>query len=103
MVSAPALGRRWWASKGGGAFTGRSILNAPELRVSKVEQVEDSSLSYSSIDGWVDSGRGQGFINLMRASWRRRCNSLRMRQRPVWSVWLRAVPGWCNACKKTWG
>ena len=72
VVSAPALGRRWWASEGGGAFTGRSILNATELRVSKVEQVEDSSLSYSSIDGWVDSGRGQGFINLMRASWRTR-------------------------------
>ncbi len=72
VVSAPALNRRWWASKGGGAYTGRSILNATELRVSKVEQIEDSSLSYSSIDGWVDSGRGQGFINLMRASWRTR-------------------------------
>ncbi|GAA4907304.1 histidinol-phosphatase [Tessaracoccus lubricantis] len=72
VVSAPALGRRWWASEGGGAYTGRSILNATELRVSKVSQVEDSSLSYSDIAEWVDSGKGQGFIDLMRASWRTR-------------------------------
>src|SRR3954468_8518338 len=26
VVSAPALQRRWWASKGAGAFTGRSLL-----------------------------------------------------------------------------
>ncbi len=28
VVSAPALGRRWWASKGGGAWTGKSLLRA---------------------------------------------------------------------------
>ena len=72
VVSAPALGRRWWASEGGGAYTGRSILNATELRVSKVEQIADSSLSYSDIAEWVDSGKGQGFIDLMRSSWRTR-------------------------------
>ncbi|GAA3856874.1 histidinol-phosphatase [Tessaracoccus defluvii] len=72
VVSAPALQRRWWASEGGSAFTGRSILNATELRVSRVEEVEDASLSYSSISGWVDSGKGQGFINLMRDCWRTR-------------------------------
>lgn len=72
VVSAPALQRRWWASEGGSAYTGRSILNASELRVSKVEQIEDASLSYSDIAEWVDSGKGQGFINLMRDSWRTR-------------------------------
>lgn len=72
VVSAPALNRRWWASEGGGAYTGRSILNATELRVSKVADVPDASLSYSSIAGWVDSGRGQGFIDLMRDCWRSR-------------------------------
>ncbi len=72
VVSAPALGRRWWASEGGGAYTGRSILNATELRVSNVEQIEDASLSYSEISEWVESGRGQGFIDLMRESWRSR-------------------------------
>lgn len=72
VVSAPALGRRWWASEGGGAYTGRSILNATELRVSRIDQIEDSSLSYSDIAEWVASGNGQGFINLMRDCWRTR-------------------------------
>ena len=29
VVSAPALGRRWWAAKGGGALTGKSLFSAP--------------------------------------------------------------------------
>ena len=29
VVSAPALGRRWWAAKGAGAYTGRSLTSAP--------------------------------------------------------------------------
>lgn len=72
VVSAPALGRRWWASEGGGAHTGRSILSASEIRVSQVSNVADASLSYSEIGEWVESGRGQGFINLMHDSWRDR-------------------------------
>ena len=72
VVSAPALGRRWWASEGGGAFTGRSILNATELRTSRVAEIADASLSYSEISEWVESGRGQGFIDLMRDCWRSR-------------------------------
>ncbi|WP_353081042.1 inositol monophosphatase family protein [Tessaracoccus lapidicaptus] len=72
VVSAPALNRRWWASQGGGAYTGRSILNASELRVSRVEAVADASLSYSDIAEWVETDRGQGFINLMRDAWRTR-------------------------------
>ena len=72
VVSAPALGRRWWASEGGGAFTGRSILNATELRASRVAEIADASLSYSEISEWVESGRGQGFIDLMRDCWRSR-------------------------------
>ena len=72
MVSAPALQRRWWASKGGGAFTGKTLASATRLQVSGVDAVEDASLSYSSIGGWVSSGRGQEFVDLMRESWRTR-------------------------------
>lgn len=72
VVSAPALGRRWWASEGGGAYTGRSILNATELRVSRVAEIPDASLSYSEISEWVEAGNGQGFIDLMRECWRSR-------------------------------
>ena len=72
LVSAPALQRRWWASEGGGAYTGKSLMNASRLQVSAVDAVADASLSYSSIHGWVDSGRGQGFVDLMRECWRTR-------------------------------
>lgn len=72
VVSAPALGRRWWASAGGGAFTGKTLLQGTPCQVSGVSDVADASLSYSSVHGWVDSGRGQQFVDLMRACWRTR-------------------------------
>ncbi|HRA74972.1 MAG TPA: inositol monophosphatase family protein [Propionicimonas sp.] len=72
VVSAPALNRRWWAAKGAGAFTGRSLLQASPIRVSAVGDIADSSLSYASIDGWIASGRGQQFVDLLRDCWRTR-------------------------------
>ena len=72
VVSAPALGRRWWAAEGMGAFTGKSLLNPTEIRTSRVSAIDDASFSYSSIDGWMSSGRGQNFVNLLRACWRTR-------------------------------
>ena len=72
VVSAPALNRRWWASLGGGAFTGRTLLNATACHVSAVSSIEDASLSYSSVGGWVDAGRGQQFADLLRDCWRTR-------------------------------
>ncbi|RLP11667.1 inositol monophosphatase family protein [Propionibacterium australiense] len=66
VVSAPALGRRWWASKGGGAFTGTSLFNPTPIGVSGTSAIPDAFLSYSSIHGWIEAGRGQGFVDLMR-------------------------------------
>ena len=34
VVSAPALGRRWWAAQGSGAWTGKSLAAASQLHVS---------------------------------------------------------------------
>src|SRR6201999_3863991 len=36
VVSAPALGRRWWAATGTGPWTGRSLTKASRCRVSDV-------------------------------------------------------------------
>jgi histidinol-phosphatase len=72
LVSAPALGRRWWASKGGGAYTGRSLSSATRLRVSGVDRLADASFSYSSLEGWEKSGRLERFLELNRACWRSR-------------------------------
>jgi histidinol-phosphatase len=70
VVSAPLLQRRWWASKDGGAFTGRSLLKATECHVSDVTRLDDASLSYSSLDGWDD--RFEAFMALTRRCWRTR-------------------------------
>ncbi|MBU2696863.1 MULTISPECIES: inositol monophosphatase family protein [Pimelobacter] len=72
VVSAPALQRRWWASAGQGAWTGRSLMKATECRVSDVRRLEDASLSYSSISGWEDRGLGEDLLALMRRVWRTR-------------------------------
>jgi len=72
LVSAPALGRRWWAAVGSGAWTGRSLSQATRLRVSAVADVEDASLSYSSLSGWEADGRLDGFLDLTRTVWRTR-------------------------------
>jgi len=72
VVSAPALNRRWWASLGGGAFSGRTLLTGKQCRVSSVSTIDDASLSYASLNGWIASGRGQQFVDLLRDCWRTR-------------------------------
>ena len=72
VVSAPALGRRWWASAGGGAYSGKTLMQGQPCHVSGVGSMDDASLSYSSIHGWVETSRGQQFVDLMRGCWRTR-------------------------------
>ncbi|KUP96565.1 histidinol-phosphatase [Thermobifida cellulosilytica] len=72
VVSAPALQRRWWASKGGGAWTGRSLTKATRCRVSAVSRLEDASLSFSSLTGWEEQKRLDYFLDLTRSVWRTR-------------------------------
>jgi histidinol-phosphatase len=72
VVSAPALGRRWWASKGGGAWTGKSLFSAQPCRVSDIATLADASLSYSSIGAWEQYGKGEDFMSLLRSCWRTR-------------------------------
>ena len=72
VVSAPALGRRWWAGLDGGAWTGRSLAKATACRVSAVSSIEDASLSYSGLSTWERSGRLTEFLALARAVWRTR-------------------------------
>jgi histidinol-phosphatase len=72
VVSAPALSRRWWAARGGGAYSGRSLTSATPCRVSQVRKLADASLSYSSVTEWEEQGRLEGFLELSRRVWRTR-------------------------------
>ncbi len=71
-VSAPALGRRWWASKAGGAWTGRSLMSAKACRVSDVDDIADASFAYASVVGWEVIERLEQFMALARRCWRTR-------------------------------
>jgi histidinol-phosphatase len=72
VVSAPLLQRRWWASSGNGAWTGRSLLKATRCQVSDVRRLEDASLSYASLHGWEERGQLDDMMALMRRCWRTR-------------------------------
>jgi histidinol-phosphatase len=52
VVSAPALGRRWWAERGAGAFS-----DGGRIHVSSVERVEDAVLSFALENGVPDLAR----------------------------------------------
>lgn len=51
VVSAPALGFRWWASVGAGAF-----FNGAAIRVSNVEAVSEAHVSTTPNTGWAAVG-----------------------------------------------
>ncbi|WP_319448589.1 MULTISPECIES: histidinol-phosphatase [unclassified Mycobacterium] len=68
VVSAPALGRRWWAGAGTGAFTsfgGKSR----RISVSGVDELGSASLSFSDLTTGWDDGRAK-FLDLNDAVWR---------------------------------
>jgi histidinol-phosphatase len=67
VVSMPALGRRWWAQRGGGSFAdGRAI------RVSAIQTLADAHLAWSGIEDWDAIGRTDSVIELARSCWRSR-------------------------------
>jgi histidinol-phosphatase len=61
VVSAPALGARWWASRGGGAFSGDR-----RLRVSGISRLEHAQLCHAGFEEWQDGGSPGPLIDLAR-------------------------------------
>ncbi|MER7440686.1 histidinol-phosphatase [Micromonospora avicenniae] len=72
LVSAPALGRRWWAAAGAGAWAGPDRDSGEPIRVSSVRKLADASFCYSSLTGWEAAGRLDAMLDLMRDCWRSR-------------------------------
>lgn len=72
VVSSPALGKRWWAAAGHGAWAQDSGREPRRIQVSAVATVADASLSYNSLKGWDDEGRLDDVVALSRAVWRSR-------------------------------
>jgi len=64
IISAPALGRRWWAGKGRGAFTKDIDGSVRKITVSKIAKLEDSTLSFNSLEQWRNQGLLEQLLNL---------------------------------------
>jgi histidinol-phosphatase len=67
VVSAPALRRRWWASRGAGAFA-----DGERIRVSRVSAIEDALLCYTSLPAFEEHGLGKEFRALAARCWEAR-------------------------------
>lgn len=82
VVSAPALGRRWWGATGLGAWTRLGHGAAQRIRVSETSELRGANISYNSFKGWDDAGRLSQLTALNRAVWRSRAIG------DVWSYML---------------
>jgi histidinol-phosphatase len=67
VCSAPAMGRRWWAVRGDGAFA-----DGRPLRVSRVDDLDSAFLCHGSVTGWEEHGLAEPFAALARRCWRTR-------------------------------
>ena len=93
LVSAPALGRRWWGGEEAGAWTGTRINSASRLQVSSVDSIDEASLSYSSLHGWAEREQLPQMLNLMQRFCRTRA------YRDFWSYMLVAEGAVDAACE----
>jgi histidinol-phosphatase len=72
VVSAPAMGRRWWAAPGIGAHTRHIDGREVPIQVSKINNLENASLSYNNLKLWDQVGQLEQLLSLTRKIWRTR-------------------------------
>ncbi|KQP71585.1 MULTISPECIES: inositol monophosphatase family protein [Microbacterium] len=72
VASQPAIGRRWWAASGLGAWTNTPTGETKRLAVSAVDTIADSSVSFQSIGQWRDAGKLDALERLTSSVWRDR-------------------------------
>lgn len=72
VVSAPALGRRWWAAPNIGAWTRDVKGNEREIEVSGIADTAHASISYNNLKLWDESGKLPQLIEFSRELWRTR-------------------------------
>lgn len=74
VVSAPALGLRWWGARGLGAWVDRTdgpLGDAPRrMGVSRVASLADAYFSHGAIQLWEREGRGAQLASIAREVWR---------------------------------
>jgi histidinol-phosphatase len=71
VISAPAMRRRWWATRGGGAHV-RADTVERRLQVSSIAAVADAQIVFSTLRGLDAAGLGAGLHRLTSGAWRDR-------------------------------
>jgi histidinol-phosphatase len=71
VVSAPALGQRWWATAGGGAYTRVRGRERP-IHVSDISRLDQAQLLFGTLRSIDANGRLPGWLAALRGSWRDR-------------------------------
>jgi histidinol-phosphatase len=72
VVSAPALGRRWWAAPETGAHTREIDGTERSIGVSKIADAAHASISYNNLRLWDASGKLPQLLDFSRTLWRTR-------------------------------
>jgi histidinol-phosphatase len=105
VVSAPALGRRWWAARGEGAFMSDALTGESRpLQVSAVRDLADAQLSFAGLEDWDGIGRIDAVLSLTGSCWRTRSfgdfwaymlvaeGAMEIALDPIVSLWDLAAP-----------
>lgn len=69
LVAAPALGRRWWAKLGTGAWSYRNPSGTKRIGVSGVSSLSDASLSLGDWRDWSSIDRREEMLDLLDVVW----------------------------------
>ena len=71
IVSAPAMGRRWFAAREAGAHL-RWNGTERRIRASRIGALADAQITFSTLRGLEDAGMGEGLRRIIHRAWRDR-------------------------------
>ena len=71
VVSAPAMGRRWFAVRGQGARL-RALGEERSIHVSAITQLSEAQVTFSTLRGLEQAGMGEGLRRITSSAWRDR-------------------------------
>ncbi len=72
VASAPALGRRWWAGAGHGAWTSVNGGEPKRISVSSVTDLADAYVSTTDLGSWTKYHSRDAYLRLVDACWESR-------------------------------
>ncbi|MFM2072507.1 MAG: histidinol-phosphate phosphatase [Actinomycetota bacterium] len=72
VISAPSLGRRWWAARGLGAFGTATDAVARPIHVSTVNNLADAQVAVTFAKGWDALGLTAELVHLQQLAYRAR-------------------------------